>query len=85
MYRALERKIKRFLISLLKRTLILLLKVREEKPRKEEIPIVNKDETIAREYTELIEALVLISMVAEKLAKKVIRLNQVKKEESNHD
>ena len=85
MHRAFERKIKRFLISLLKRTLILLLKVREEKPRKEEIPIVNKDETIAREYTELIEALVLISMVAEKLAKKVIRLNQVKKEESNHD
>lgn len=59
--------------------------MREEKPRKEEIPIVNKDETIAREYTELIEALVLISMVAEKLAKKVIRLNQEKKEESNHD
>jgi len=59
--------------------------VREEKPRKEEIPIVKKDETIAREYTELVEALVLISMVAEKLAKKVIRLNQVKKEESNHD
>jgi len=59
--------------------------VRAEDPRKEEKPIVNKEESNNREYTELIEALVLISMVAEKLAKKVIRLNQERKDGINHE
>jgi hypothetical protein len=47
--------------------------------------IVDKDEPVVDEYTELIEALVLISMVTEKLAKKVIKLNQSKKEEMKHE
>ena len=59
--------------------------MRAEDPRKEEKPIVNKEESNNREYTELIEALVLISMVAEKLAKKVIRLNQERKDGINHE
>lgn len=80
-----ERKTKRFLILLLNLTLFFLLKVREEKPRKEETPIVTKEESINHEYSELIEALVLISMVTEKLAKKVIRLNQEREDGINHD
>lgn len=57
----------------------------DKKSQKEDLLIVEKEAPKVDEYSELIEALVLISMVTEKLAKKVIKLNQSRKEEAKDE